>query len=102
MIHRRHQGVLYMRGTNVQNASYQRCEHPGFPRASSGCNVRVPWTNPSPRGARSPGRIARPAGGGRGPRRGEPRGKLAEVVVEQGAYVRIQARVQARGSKSKG
>eukprot|EP00976_Prorocentrum_cordatum_P116438 1196163-Prorocentrum_minimum.AAC.3 len=37
-----------MRGTNVQNASYQRCEHPGFPGASSVCNVLVPWTNPSP------------------------------------------------------
>eukprot|EP00959_Pyramimonas_sp_CCMP1952_P031018 650662-Pyramimonas_sp.AAC.1 len=35
-----------MRGTNVQNASYQRCKHPGFPGASSVCNVRVPWTNP--------------------------------------------------------
>eukprot|EP00976_Prorocentrum_cordatum_P105979 1194365-Prorocentrum_minimum.AAC.3 len=37
-----------MRGTNVQIASYQRCEHPGFPGASSVCNIRVPWTNPSP------------------------------------------------------
>eukprot|EP00959_Pyramimonas_sp_CCMP1952_P459478 9478321-Pyramimonas_sp.AAC.2 len=26
--------VQYMRGTNVQNASYQRCEHPGFLGAS--------------------------------------------------------------------
>eukprot|EP00976_Prorocentrum_cordatum_P109162 1194974-Prorocentrum_minimum.AAC.4 len=25
-----------MRGTNAQNASYQRCEHPGFLGASSG------------------------------------------------------------------
>eukprot|EP00959_Pyramimonas_sp_CCMP1952_P471127 9497899-Pyramimonas_sp.AAC.2 len=25
-----------MRGTNIQNASYQRCEHPGFPGESSG------------------------------------------------------------------
>eukprot|EP00976_Prorocentrum_cordatum_P070887 1180111-Prorocentrum_minimum.AAC.2 len=25
-----------MRGTNVQNASYQRCEHPGFPRPIEG------------------------------------------------------------------
>eukprot|EP00976_Prorocentrum_cordatum_P004829 95047-Prorocentrum_minimum.AAC.2 len=40
--------VQYLRGTHVQNASYQRCEHPGFPGASSVCNVRVPWTNPSP------------------------------------------------------
>eukprot|EP00976_Prorocentrum_cordatum_P114484 1195855-Prorocentrum_minimum.AAC.3 len=31
-----------MRGTNVQNASYQRC--PGFPGARSVCNVLVPWT----------------------------------------------------------
>eukprot|EP00976_Prorocentrum_cordatum_P082527 1184845-Prorocentrum_minimum.AAC.7 len=37
-----------MRGTIVQNASYQRCEHPGFPGASSVCIVLVPWTNPSP------------------------------------------------------
>eukprot|EP00976_Prorocentrum_cordatum_P078895 1183315-Prorocentrum_minimum.AAC.4 len=40
--------VQYTRGTNVQNASYQRCEHLGFPGASSVCNVRIPWTNPSP------------------------------------------------------
>eukprot|EP00959_Pyramimonas_sp_CCMP1952_P474745 9503830-Pyramimonas_sp.AAC.9 len=39
-----------MRGTNVQNARYQRCEHPGFPGDSSVCNVLVSWTNPSPRG----------------------------------------------------
>eukprot|EP00959_Pyramimonas_sp_CCMP1952_P354632 7428689-Pyramimonas_sp.AAC.1 len=45
--------VQYMRGRNVQNASYQRqnasyqrCEHPGFPGFL--CNVRVPWTIPSP------------------------------------------------------
>eukprot|EP00976_Prorocentrum_cordatum_P024241 493798-Prorocentrum_minimum.AAC.1 len=25
--------VQYTRGTNVQNASYQCCEHPGFPGA---------------------------------------------------------------------
>eukprot|EP00959_Pyramimonas_sp_CCMP1952_P059121 1234799-Pyramimonas_sp.AAC.1 len=37
-----------MRGTNVQNTSHQRCEHPGFPGASSVCNVRVPWITPSP------------------------------------------------------
>eukprot|EP00976_Prorocentrum_cordatum_P109037 1194951-Prorocentrum_minimum.AAC.7 len=37
-----------MRSTNVQNASNQRCEHPGFPGASSVCSVQVPWTNPSP------------------------------------------------------
>eukprot|EP00959_Pyramimonas_sp_CCMP1952_P085876 1796342-Pyramimonas_sp.AAC.1 len=36
-----------MRGTDVQNGSYQRCEHPGLPGASSVCNVWVPWTNPS-------------------------------------------------------
>eukprot|EP00959_Pyramimonas_sp_CCMP1952_P051905 1084960-Pyramimonas_sp.AAC.1 len=30
--------VQYMRGTNVQNASNQHCEHPGFPGASSVCN----------------------------------------------------------------
>eukprot|EP00976_Prorocentrum_cordatum_P116007 1196099-Prorocentrum_minimum.AAC.2 len=40
--------VQYMKGTKVQNANYQRCEHPGFPGASSVCNVPVPWTNPSP------------------------------------------------------
>eukprot|EP00959_Pyramimonas_sp_CCMP1952_P334674 7008420-Pyramimonas_sp.AAC.1 len=40
--------VQYMRGTNVQNASCQRCEHPGFLGASSVCNVRVPRTYPSP------------------------------------------------------
>eukprot|EP00976_Prorocentrum_cordatum_P020102 407524-Prorocentrum_minimum.AAC.1 len=40
--------VQYTRGTDVQNASYQRCEHLGFPGASSVCNVLVPWTNPSP------------------------------------------------------
>eukprot|EP00976_Prorocentrum_cordatum_P075151 1181804-Prorocentrum_minimum.AAC.1 len=39
---------VYTRGTNVQNADYQRCEHPGFPGASSVCNVLVPWTYPSP------------------------------------------------------
>eukprot|EP00976_Prorocentrum_cordatum_P061283 1176233-Prorocentrum_minimum.AAC.2 len=40
------QGVLHStRG--AQNASYQRCEHPGFPGASSTCNVRVPLTYPS-------------------------------------------------------
>eukprot|EP00976_Prorocentrum_cordatum_P008987 178936-Prorocentrum_minimum.AAC.1 len=27
---------------------YQRREHPGFPGASSVCDARVPWTNPSP------------------------------------------------------
>eukprot|EP00976_Prorocentrum_cordatum_P070499 1179956-Prorocentrum_minimum.AAC.6 len=37
-----------MRGTNIQIASYQRCEHPRFPGASSACNVRNPWTYPSP------------------------------------------------------
>eukprot|EP00959_Pyramimonas_sp_CCMP1952_P296638 6205519-Pyramimonas_sp.AAC.1 len=36
-----------MRGANVQNTGvtgylYQRCEHPGFPGASSVCNVLVP------------------------------------------------------------
>eukprot|EP00976_Prorocentrum_cordatum_P102032 1192885-Prorocentrum_minimum.AAC.3 len=31
--------VQYARGTKVQNASYQRCEHPEFPGASSVCNV---------------------------------------------------------------
>ena len=40
--------VRYMRGTNVQNASYQHCEHPGLPGVSSVCNVLVPWTYPSP------------------------------------------------------
>eukprot|EP00959_Pyramimonas_sp_CCMP1952_P219586 4591284-Pyramimonas_sp.AAC.1 len=25
--------VQYTRGTNVKNARYQRCEHPGFPSA---------------------------------------------------------------------
>eukprot|EP00976_Prorocentrum_cordatum_P106063 1194375-Prorocentrum_minimum.AAC.10 len=40
--------VQYMRGTNVQNASYRCCEHQGFPGESSVCNVLVPWTNPSP------------------------------------------------------
>eukprot|EP00959_Pyramimonas_sp_CCMP1952_P437244 9154795-Pyramimonas_sp.AAC.1 len=39
--------VQYMRGTNIQNAGYQRCEHPGFPGACSVCNVLVPWANPS-------------------------------------------------------
>eukprot|EP00976_Prorocentrum_cordatum_P066161 1178197-Prorocentrum_minimum.AAC.1 len=40
--------VQYVRGTNVQNASSQRCEHPGFPGASSVCSVLVSWTYPSP------------------------------------------------------
>eukprot|EP00976_Prorocentrum_cordatum_P106147 1194394-Prorocentrum_minimum.AAC.2 len=40
--------VQYVRGTKVQNASCQRCEHPELPGASSACNVLVPWTNPSP------------------------------------------------------
>eukprot|EP00976_Prorocentrum_cordatum_P038565 784679-Prorocentrum_minimum.AAC.1 len=29
-----------MGGTNVRNASYQRCEHPGFPGTSSLCKWR--------------------------------------------------------------
>eukprot|EP00976_Prorocentrum_cordatum_P083648 1185329-Prorocentrum_minimum.AAC.1 len=40
-----------MRGTNIQNASYQRCEHPGFPGASSastgGPQGVLPWATPS-------------------------------------------------------
>eukprot|EP00959_Pyramimonas_sp_CCMP1952_P305117 6385586-Pyramimonas_sp.AAC.1 len=45
-----------MRGTNVQNDSYQRCEHPGFPGASSMCNVlgliHVPYEAPVYNGVR--------------------------------------------------
>eukprot|EP00976_Prorocentrum_cordatum_P061943 1176523-Prorocentrum_minimum.AAC.3 len=42
------QGVLYTtRGAQTSKTRcYQRCEHPGFPGASSVCNVLVPWTNP--------------------------------------------------------
>eukprot|EP00959_Pyramimonas_sp_CCMP1952_P206230 4313029-Pyramimonas_sp.AAC.1 len=43
--------VQYVRDTKAQNASYQRCAHPGFPGASSVCNVLVPWTGVR-RGAR--------------------------------------------------
>eukprot|EP00976_Prorocentrum_cordatum_P035467 721000-Prorocentrum_minimum.AAC.1 len=27
---------------------YRRCKRPGFPGASSACNVLVSWTHPSP------------------------------------------------------
>eukprot|EP00976_Prorocentrum_cordatum_P099044 1191665-Prorocentrum_minimum.AAC.1 len=33
--------VQYVRGTKVQNASYQRCEHPGFRRGSAGAQEKV-------------------------------------------------------------
>eukprot|EP00976_Prorocentrum_cordatum_P084489 1185671-Prorocentrum_minimum.AAC.2 len=43
-------GVLHStRGAQTSKTRcYQRCEHPGFPGVSSVCDVRVPWTNPSP------------------------------------------------------
>eukprot|EP00976_Prorocentrum_cordatum_P108594 1194872-Prorocentrum_minimum.AAC.4 len=65
--------VQYKRGTNIQNATYQRCEHPGLPGASSVCKVRIPWTNPSPiRGT--------------GEQRGKQRMGVAEGVCGRGMW----------------
>eukprot|EP00959_Pyramimonas_sp_CCMP1952_P362648 7594604-Pyramimonas_sp.AAC.2 len=49
-----------MRGTNVQNASYRHCEHPGLPGFSEGvnscsegvnsCSEGVVWSNEDAQG----------------------------------------------------
>eukprot|EP00976_Prorocentrum_cordatum_P035487 721504-Prorocentrum_minimum.AAC.1 len=52
-----------MRGTNVQNASHQRCEHPGFPGGGVG-RVRQQGLRLEPRvGVRTPHNSSAPCRG---------------------------------------